>query len=173
MGDLFEIKKGKRLTKADMIPGNINFIGATDSNNGKTASISNNTHIHSGNTITVTYNGSVGNAFYQIEPFWASDDVNVFYPRFEMDELTALYFLAPLTKKGKQYAYDCKWTKEKMEGDTILLPIEASGNIDFKFMRSRIRELEEERIRELEAYLKACDFENTDITPQKSGSYKN
>ena len=168
IGELFEIKKGKRLTKANMIPGSINFIGATDSNNGKTASIANNTHIHPGNTISVTYNGSVGNAFYQIEPYWASDDVNVFYPKFEMDELIALYFLAPLTKKGKQYAYDCKWTKEKMEKDKIALPVNSSGQIDFAFMRSRIRELEEERIRELEAYLKAAGFENTLPTPPRN-----
>lgn len=165
IGSLFEIKKGKRLTKANMHPGDINFIGATDSNNGKTASVANNTHIHPANTISVTYNGSVGNAFYQIEPYWASDDVNVFYPKFPMTELIALYFLAPLTKKGKQYAYDCKWTKEKMEKDTIFLPVDATGEIDFEFMSSRIRELEEERIRELEAYLKACGFEDTTPTP--------
>ena len=34
LGDkkLFVIKKGKRLTKADMIEGNIRYIGATDGN---------------------------------------------------------------------------------------------------------------------------------------------
>ena len=35
--EIFEIKKGKRLTKADMINGDIPYIGATDSNNGITA----------------------------------------------------------------------------------------------------------------------------------------
>lgn len=34
--DVFNIKSGKRLTKADMADGDIPFIGATDSNNGIT-----------------------------------------------------------------------------------------------------------------------------------------
>lgn len=164
IGNLFAIKKGKRLTKADMIPGDIIFIGATDSNNGKTASIANNSHLHPANTITVTYNGSVGNAFYQMSPFWASDDVNVLYPKFNMDEHIALYLLAPLTKQGKQYAYSYKWTKEKMESDTILLPTNASHQIDFEFMRERVRELEEERVRELEAYLKVTGLDDCTLS---------
>ena len=150
-----------------MIPGDINFIGATDSNNGKTASIANNTHIHPANTITVTYNGSVGNAFYQIAPFWASDDVNVLYPKFEMDELLALYFLAPLMKKGKQYAYSYKWTKEKMESDTIQLPVNKLNKIDFDFMSSCMYELKEERKRELNTYLKVAGFEDCTLTEQE------
>ena len=69
---IFTLVKGKRLTRANILQGDINFIGATDSNNGITAHISNSTHIHNGNLITVSYNGSVGNAFYQPFPFWAT-----------------------------------------------------------------------------------------------------
>lgn len=32
--DLFDFMKGKRLTKADMVPGNVNFLGAISENNG-------------------------------------------------------------------------------------------------------------------------------------------
>ena len=39
--DIFSISPGKRLTKSDMIIGNKPFIGATDSNNGVTAFVSN------------------------------------------------------------------------------------------------------------------------------------
>ncbi|MBQ3670791.1 MAG: restriction endonuclease subunit S [Treponema sp.] len=34
LGDLFAFQKGKRLTKSDMVPGNVNFLGAIDGNNG-------------------------------------------------------------------------------------------------------------------------------------------
>lgn len=34
LGDLFVISKGTRLTKAQMIPGKINYIGASSMNNG-------------------------------------------------------------------------------------------------------------------------------------------
>jgi len=151
IGDLFNIQKGKRLTKANMIPGVINFIGATSANNGLTARIGNIGRIHPAGTITVTYNGSVGEAFYQREPFWASDDVNVLYPKFPMNELIALYFLAPFIKKGKGYGYSYKWTKDKMKKDKILLPVTLGGKIDFDFIEKQMRELEEKRIVELEA----------------------
>ncbi|MGM9797956.1 MAG: hypothetical protein ACI3ZY_10385, partial [Parabacteroides sp.] len=49
IGTLFDIKKGKRLTKDDMISGKINFVDSTASNNGITALISNESHIHQGN----------------------------------------------------------------------------------------------------------------------------
>ena len=39
LGDLFVISKGTRLTKAQMIPGEINYIGASSMNNGVTARI--------------------------------------------------------------------------------------------------------------------------------------
>ena len=101
IGDLFEVKKGKRLTKANMIAGDINFIGATSCNNGVTTHISNVSHLHSENLITVTYNGSVGESFYQPSRFWASDDVNVMYSKFRMTEYLGLYFATLFRKQGK------------------------------------------------------------------------
>ena len=83
---LFDIRKGKRLTKADMVEGNIPYIGATDSNNGLTARISNDEYLHSANTISVSYNGSIAEAFYQTKDYWATDDVNVLYPKFKLNK---------------------------------------------------------------------------------------
>lgn len=65
LGDLFDLKKGKRLTKSDMVPGTTPFIGAVDNNNGLTAFVGQ-PAIHTGNTITVNYNGNgVAEAYYQ------------------------------------------------------------------------------------------------------------
>ena len=87
LGDLFEIKKGKRLTAEDQTEGFTPYIGAIDSNNGIANHIGQDA-IHLGNTISLSYNGSVGEAFYQPVPFWATDDVNVLYFR---DENGALF----------------------------------------------------------------------------------
>ena len=97
IGSLFRIEKGTRLTRSNMLPGDTPFIGATLENNGITARIGNTGHIHPGGVMTVAYNGqkATGKAFYQPEPFWASDDVNVLYPKFELTEEIAL-FLIPL-----------------------------------------------------------------------------
>ena len=68
--DVFEIRKGKRLTKEDFTFGKTPFIGAIDSNNGYRDFIGQEP-IHEGNTLTVNYNGSVGEAFYQPNPFYS------------------------------------------------------------------------------------------------------
>lgn len=138
ISDLFNIKKGKRLTKAEMRDGSIRFIGASALNNGITAHISNKENIHPENTITLSYNGSIGEAFYQDEEFWASDDVNVLYPKFKMNREIA-FFIIPLLKiAGKRYAFIDKWKKEDMEKSKILLPTDKNGNPDYKYMEDYI-----------------------------------
>lgn len=105
VGELFDVVKGTRLTKANMIPGDIRFIGSSAMNNGCTAMVGNTENMHPANTITVCYNGSVGETFYQDQPFLASDDVNVLYPKFDMTKEIAL-FIAPLIKSvSARYCY--------------------------------------------------------------------
>ena len=120
--DIFIVEKGKRLTKADMIVGEIPYIGATDSNNGITARISNSEHLHPGNTITVSYNGSIAEAYYQSKQFWATDDVNVLYPKFVMTPYSALFLTTIINKEKYRFNYGRKWDKELMEQSQIKLP---------------------------------------------------
>lgn len=140
IGMLFKIVKGTRLTKANMTPGDINYIGASSLNNGITAQIGNKGHVHPENTITVSYNGSVGQAFYQPKPFWASDDVNVLYPKFDLTPTLAMFFLPIIRQVGKQYAFIDKWELETMEKDEILLPAK-NGHPDWKYMNNYIEEI--------------------------------
>ena len=181
--DLFSIKKGKRLTKANMVEGNINFIGSTSGNNGVTAKIGNTEHLHLAHTITVSYNGSVGEVFLQDEPFWASDDVNVWYPKFEADDRALLYIMTLIKKLSAKYSYTAKWTIDKMRREKLSLPVIESpdadheytvDDIDFEYMQERIAELEQERIAELEqeriaeldAYLVASGLDDYELTDE-------
>jgi len=138
ISDLFNVQKGKRLTKADMKDGKIRFIGASAINNGITAYISNDEHLHPQNTITLSYNGSIGEAFYQDEIFWASDDVNVLYPKFEMNRDIAFFIIPLLKTAGKRYAFIDKWKKEDMEKSRIPLPADKDGNPDYKYMENYV-----------------------------------
>lgn len=162
--DLFDVKKGKRLTQADMVPGNIRFVGATSANNGETARIGNMEHVHSANTITVTYNGSVGEVFYQDEQFWASDDVNVLYPKFEMTEPVALFLVSVIKKLRDKYSYSQKWVKDALEQDEILLPATEKEVPDWSYMQEYIAELEQEHIAELEQDLIATSLNDYTLT---------
>lgn len=139
IGMLFDIRKGKRLTKADMLEGDIPFIGASSFNNGITAFIGNNEHLHPENTVTMSYNGSVGEAFYQDKAFWASDDVNVLYPKIKFNRSIGFFIIPLLKRVGEKYAFTDKWKKEDMERDYIYLPIKENGEIDFDYMENYIQ----------------------------------
>lgn len=138
IGDIFRIEKGKRLTKADMKPGDLNYIGAISTNNGIRQKISSN-HIWQPNCITVNYNGSVGCSYYQEEPFHASDDVNVLYLKNgTLDRNAALFFCTVLFSRSAQFNYTEKWNLERMTKTDILLPVKPNGQIDFDFIRQLI-----------------------------------
>ena len=139
IGELFQIVKGKRLTKAQMVDGNTPFIGATDSNNGITAYIGNTFNIHQGNLITVSYNGSIGFAFYQPIPFIASDDINILYPHFTLNKYIALFICSVIEHEKYRYNYGRKWDKEAMNETNIKLPTDKYGNPDWEFMESYVK----------------------------------
>ena len=136
IGSLFDVRKGKRLTKANMVPGNTLFIGAIDDNNGVTALVGQ-PPIHDANTITVNYNGNgVAEAFYQPEAFWASDDVNVLYPKFALTPAIALFFCTIIRQEKYRFNYGRKWHKERMEQSEIRLPADKNGNPDLAYMEA-------------------------------------
>jgi hypothetical protein len=138
---IFDIKKGKRLTKADMIEGDINYIGASKFNNGLTAKIGNTEWIHEANTITLSYNGSIGEAFYQTEPFWATDDVNVLYPKFELNQYIAMFLCVLLPTEKYRWGFGRKWDLEMMQQSTIKLPTTKDNVPDWQFMENYIKSL--------------------------------
>lgn len=142
INDLFNLKKGKRLTKAQLKtrPGCIPFIGAIDSNNGVSGGVD--VAIHDGGTLTVNYNGAgVADAFYQPVPFWASDDVNVLYPNFEMSPAVALFIATVIGKEKYRFSYGRKWHLERMRQSAIHLPMNDSGEPDFDYMEHFIKAL--------------------------------
>ena len=129
---IFDIRKGKRLTKADMVNGDIPYIGATESNNGVTARISNDEYLHSANTISVSYNGSIAEAFYQTKDFWATDDVNVLYPKFKLNKEIALFLTTIINREKYRFNDGRKWDKESMETSQIKLPAIKVANGEYE-----------------------------------------
>ena len=143
VGDYFEVKKGKRLTSEDQTEGTTLYIGAIDSNNGVANKIGQEP-IHEGNTISLSYNGSVGEAFYQPEPFWATDDVNVLYFRPEngvqFNKYIALFICTVLRQEKYRYSYGRKWVLENMKSTVIKLPVK-DKKPDWAFMENYMKTL--------------------------------
>lgn len=128
MERLFDIKKGKRLTAADQEEGDTNYIGAIDSNNGIANHIGQKP-IHSANTISLSYNGSVGEAFYQSEPYWATDDVNALYSYYEQfNKYIGLFMVAVIRQEKYKFSYGRKWTLDNMNKTKINLPIQHNSD---------------------------------------------
>lgn len=139
---LFHVIKGKRLTKQDMLEGDIRFIGSTEFNNGITTSVANDENLHDGNLITVAYNGSVAEAFYQPKPFVASDDINILKPKnFKLNQYIAIFLITVITNEKYRFSYGRKWHKEKMESSRLRLPSLSTGEPDWGFMERYIKTL--------------------------------
>ena len=139
--DLFDIRKGQRLTKANMLPGSVHYVGASDTANGVTARIGQ-APIHEGGTISVSYNGSVAEAFYQPVPYWATDDVNVLYPKeFSLTPTIALFICTVIRLEKYRFNYGRKWHLERMRESVIKLPVTKSGQPDWACMERYIKTL--------------------------------
>lgn len=124
MERLFDIQKGQRLTSEDQEPGSNIYIGAIDSNNGVANHIAQ-TPIHEGNTITLNYNGSVGEAFYQADPYWATDDVNALYSKYNgFNKYIGLFMVAVIRQEKYRFYYGRKWTLDSMKATDICLPVQ-------------------------------------------------
>ena len=104
--DICEIYSGVRLTKANMVAGDIPFIGASDSNNGITAFVSNKNGSYKAGVLGVNYNGSVVENFYH--PYHAvfSDDVKQLRIKDGIESKhTYLFLKSAILQQKSKYAY--------------------------------------------------------------------
>lgn len=124
VGDLFDITKGSRLTKKDQVSGDIRFVGSSAVNNGVTGHVGNDKCVFEEDALTVAYNGSVGESFYQDEPFWASDDVNVLRRKdAQLFGVGRALFMATLMRYlGKRFDFTFKWNLKTMSDTIVRLP---------------------------------------------------
>ena len=140
--ELFDVRKGKRLVVSKTPKkGNCPFVSATNKNNG----ISNMLDlqpIHQPNTITVVYDGnSLAEAFYQSQPYWAADSVNVLYPKFDLDPFIAMFLITLMRKEKFRFNYGRKWHEERMEKSVIKLPVDENMKPDWNFMERFVKSL--------------------------------
>ena len=138
---LFDIKKGERIVVSKLSEkGKCPFVSSTDKNNG----VSHRLNIkpnHKKNTITVNYDGSVGEVFYQPDDFYALDSVNVLYPKFELNQFIAMFLIVMIKKEGYRFNFYRKWGVERMNETQIYLPIKDNDDPDWNFMEDYIKSL--------------------------------
>ena len=173
MGDLFNhIEQGRRLKKKDQRPGYIPFVMSGVTNQGVVGYISNPVASFPANSITVDI---FGNAFYRSYAFGAGDDTGVYWSdQVSYTERQLLFIAATIGKtlSGK-YSYGNKLRSSRSLDIKIPLPKTKKGVIDFAFMEDFVCELEESRLRELEAYLHAANLTDYILTDKEQSSLDN
>lgn len=136
---VFRMERGQRVTKAELKPGKIPYIRSSAINNGVT--YFGDLPQFPGNAITVSSNGSVGEAFYQEDPFFASDDMIILRPRFRVNPAIAMFLCTIIRAERFRFNYGRKWFSERMRASTIRLPVTASTEVDTNLMEAYILSL--------------------------------
>ncbi|WP_120935734.1 restriction endonuclease subunit S [Helicobacter pylori] len=128
------------------------------------------------NVISISANGAnTGATFYQPHEFCVLQDAYAieFIGDKKLNDKEYLFFVCAISKviyNNSKYEWTNKAGWNKVKNELISLPLKPTANtqslddIDFDFMEKFIAELEQCRLAELEAYLKATGLENTTLS---------
>ncbi len=176
LGDLFEASNGD----FDIQKRHINHKGefvitAGLSNNGVLGQSDIKAKVFESHTITIDMFGC---AFYRSFAYKMVTHARVFSlkPKFEINHKIGLFLSTLFFGYPKKFGYEnmCSWVKIK--NDKVILPLKPTANaqtlegIDFDFMEKFIAELEQCRLAELQAYLKATGLENTTLSSEEENA---
>ncbi|MCQ2676876.1 restriction endonuclease subunit S [Helicobacter pylori] len=176
LGDLFEASNGD----FDIQKRHINHRGefvitAGLSNNGVLGQSDIKAKVFESHTITIDMFGC---AFYRSFPYKMVTHARVFSlkPKFKINHKIGLFLSTLFFGYPKKFGYEnmCSWVKIK--NDKVILPLKPTANaqtlkdIDFDFMEKFIAELEQCRLAELQAYLKATGLENTTFSSEEENA---
>lgn len=139
--ELFEIKRGDSVYLIDCETGDIPYASASAQNNGISAHI--NRKNRDGNCIVVNYDGSIGDAFYQPGPFFASEKVvTLTLKHHPLNKYIAMFLITLIKAERYRFSYGSKWTvNRRMPNSVMRLPAKADGSPDFTCMEQYIRSL--------------------------------
>ncbi|GAA7736800.1 restriction endonuclease subunit S [Helicobacter pylori] len=176
LGDLFEASNGD----FDIQKRHINHKGefvitAGLSNNGVLGQSDIKAKVFESHSITIDMFGC---AFYRSFPYKMVTHARVFSlkPKFEINHKIGLFLSTLFFDYPKKFGYEnmCSWAKIK--NDKVILPLKPTASaqtlkdIDFNFMEKFIAELEQCRLAELEAYLKATGLSNTTLSSDEENA---
>lgn len=142
--DIFSISAGIRLTRSDMMEGIRPFIGATDSNNGITAFVSNTNSSLDSNVLGVNYdgNGMVIGFYHPYEAIFSDSVKRVKFKQHEGNKYVYLFLKAAILKQKSKYQYGYKFSGERMNRQKIILPVTKDETPDFQYMERYMRHQE-------------------------------
>jgi len=141
--DIFEdFQRGKRITKANQVSGNIPYVSSTAGNNGIDNFIENSLNVRIfPSCLTIANSGCVGVSFYQPHKFVASDHVT--HLKHEGFNKFIYLFMATQTKKlSEKYNFNREINDRRISRERVLLPVNTKGTPDYSYMEQYMMNLE-------------------------------
>ena len=160
---MFNYKRGTRLIKSHRIKGDLPLLTAGEFNQGVKEFISNQNQQIFSNAITIDM---FCNSFVHIENFCCDDNILVLNPKEQMNKYHLRFISTIINKDKSKYGYGKQYRIGSLENHKISLPT-IDDTIAFEFMESYIRELEAERIRELEVYLQVTGLKDYTLSAKE------
>lgn len=119
---------------------------------------------------SISFGQDTATVYYQKNAYFTGDKIKIMVlKQEELDELTACYLIAAIRKSFMFFSWGNTSFSEKVINSTkIYLPVDKFSQPDYNYMRARVRELEQERKRELETYLKAAGFEDCTLSESET-----
>lgn len=166
LGDLFEIANTPSFNSDRLVPGDeYDYVTRTSFNQG----VLQTTGFVNSENLNVPGTWSLGllqmDFFYRRKPWYAGQFVRKIIPKIAISKYVAPFFSTILNRQKRVLlSVLVRNVDETFQKCTVALPITSSGEIDFAFMESFMRELEEERMRELVAYLESSGLDNCELS---------
>ena len=144
------------------------FYGQSTSNNGIISfnKLTNKVLNNKNGNPTILIHSNNQNIIYLETPFYLKDGhgATSVLQTEKLNRRNQMFIISAINKViSEKYSYNNKATKIELKNTIIKLPIKG-GIIDFEFMENFIRELEVERILELEAYLDVAGLKDYNLT---------
>ncbi|OOQ33800.1 restriction endonuclease [Helicobacter pylori] len=183
LGDLFEVLSSKKIYHANtikihdtQIESSYPYVVRATTNNGiKGFIIDDPTFTNEKNTLSFAQDTFT--VFYQKQPYFTGNKVKILKPKFAFKSPKILHFISAILQFIlKPLTWGLGSTTESIAEFKFSLPLKPTANtqtlkdIDFDFMEKFIAELEQCRLAELEAYLKATGLENTTLSSDEENA---
>ena len=152
--DIFkEVKRGKRLTKANQKEGDIPYVSSTALNNGIDNFISNNKGVRRyKNNLSIANSGSVGSCFYHKYEYIASDHITTLTCK-NADENIYKFMSTIIKRLESKYSFNREINDTRISREKLILPIDKDGNPHWEYMSKFIQNLEVKNIKNIVQYI--------------------
>ena len=140
--DLFEIKKGERLTKDNRIEGKIPLITATSENNGVVQFI----NLKEFEKVKKIFENKITidmffNVFYHQYSYFSDDNVHTLIPKQSNNKYVSLFLVSVLNKLKEKYDYGRQVRLSRLNSELISLPVNKNNLPDWKFMEDYVKSI--------------------------------